>query len=906
MWERDAKRMQDALARHDEILKGVVEGHGGFVFKMVGDACCAAFATASDALQAALVAQMAIFSEPWDDRCWVRVRMALHTGEAEERGGDYFGPPLNRVTRLLSAGHGGQTLLSLATQELVRDGLPDGTTLEDLGEWRLKDLFRPERIFQLAAPDLPQEFPPLRTLESRRNNLPLQPTPLVGREREVGEVCERLRQEEVRLLTLTGPGGTGKTRLSLQAGADLLEDFEGGVFFVELAAVTDPNLFHGEVAGALGLRESGDAPLPDLLKEYLSRRELLLILDNFEQLLGAAPFARELLSAAPRVKVLVTSRIPLGVYGEHEYAVPPLSVPDPKRLPPVETLSQYEAVRLFIERAAAAKAGFAITSENAPAIAEICVRLDGLPLAIELAAARTKLLPPKALLTRLANRLKLLTGGAKDLPARQRTLRGAIEWSHDLLDEGEKTLFARLSVFAGGRTLEAIEAVCDAGGDLPIDSLDGVSSLLDKSLLRQEEGLEDEPRFVMLETIHEFAREKLEEGGDAEETRRLHAEYFLSLAEEAEPELVGPDQVEWMDRLEAEHDNLRAALSWSLEGGEVELGLRLAGTLWWFWYVRCHWKEGRRWCEEALQRGDAAPVPVRAKVLLGTGALMYKVGDHELSAQHVERSLALYRQAGDDQGAATCLDALGTLALEQGEWEMAEGLLEESLALARESGSRWGVCHALGALSDMAGMRGDLERAKALGEESLALAREMGDILTVTAVNNGLAIIAMLGGDYQRAQMLFEKYLEVTRITRVRDYEATALHNLGLLSLSRGDYARAASLFSEGLTLFEELLDSLGVTVALDALAAVAGERGDVRRAARLWGAAEALREAIGVPQPHDDKTVLEPFVEAARSRLDECAWKATWEEGRAMTKEQAIALESSDENEAARGAETA
>src|SRR5215204_199585 len=466
------------------------------------------------------------------DRDWIEagpplVRMALHTGSAEERDGDYFGPPLNRVARLLSAAHGGQTLLSLPAQELVRDQLPVDAQLRDLGQHRLKDLARPERVFELLAPDLPAGFPPLRTLESRPNNLPMQPTLLVGREREVGEVRGRLLAPEVRLLTLTGPGGTGKTRLALQAAADLLDEFEDGVFFVALAALTDPTLVVSSIARALGVRESGDRPLIEGVKDYLRDKRVLLLLDNFEQVLGAAPMAGELLAAVPRLEVLATSRIPLGVYGEYEYTVPPLSIPDTKRLPGLEALSHYEAVRLFIERATAAKADFAVTSENAPAVAEICARLDGLPLAIELAAARVKLLPPKAMLGRLGRRLKLLTGGA-------------IEWSHTLLEEGEKTLFARLAIFSGGRTLEAIEAVCDAQGDLPMDAFDGVSSLVDKSLLTQEEGPDGEPRFVMLETIHEYAREKLRESGEAEEIARVHAEYFLALAEEAEPQLTGP------------------------------------------------------------------------------------------------------------------------------------------------------------------------------------------------------------------------------------------------------------------------------------------------------------------------------------------------------------------------------
>src|SRR5215203_4806389 len=617
LWERSPQAMQRALARHDQILRDAVEQRGGYVFKTIGDAFCCAFRTAPDALETSLFAQRTLLSEEgWPEETGpLRVRMALHAGSTEERDCDYFGPPVDRVARLLSAAHGAQVLLSLTAQELVRDQLPAGAAVMNLGEHRLKDLFRPERVFQLVAPGLPSEFPPLRTLESHPNNLPLQPTPLVGREREVEEISERLRSEQVHLLTLTGPGGTGKTRLALQAAADLLEEFEDGVFFVALATITDPELVPSTIAGPLGVKESAEQPLLETLKSFLQQKHLLLLLDNFEQVLEAAPLVGELVAADPKLKILATSRIPLRLYGEQEYMVPPLALPDPRVLPPLEVLAQYEAVRLFVERARAVKPDFEVTNESAPAVAEICARLDGLPLAIELAAARTKLLPPQALLSRLSNRLQLLKGGARNLPARQQTLRGTISWSYNLLNEEEKTLFWRLSVFSGGSTLEAIEEICDPEGD--IDVLEGVDSLVEKSLLRQEEGVGEEPRFVMLETVHEYAREKLEESGEAEKIKRAHAEHFLAMAEEANAELRGPEAAKGLERLEVEHDNMRAALSWAIGRQKVELGLRLAGALWRFWSVRGHYGEGRRWLEGALVAGGRGSTASRATALPG-------------------------------------------------------------------------------------------------------------------------------------------------------------------------------------------------------------------------------------------------------------------------------------------------
>jgi predicted ATPase/class 3 adenylate cyclase len=785
LWENNAPAMQAALTRHDEILRSAIEERGGYVFKTVGDAFCAVFPTAPDALEAALEIQRRLLSSEWEQTGPLRVRMALHTGAAEERDGDYFGPPLNRVARLLSAAHGGQVLLSLPTQELVRDQLPTQTSLRDLGEHRLKDLFRPERVFQLLAPELPSEFPPLRTLEAYRNNLPLQPTPLIGREKEVSEVCDLMRGDETRLLTLTGPGGIGKTRVALQAAADLLDEFPDGTFFVPLATLSEVELLLPAVAETLGVRETAEQPLEESLKDYLSERRLLLLLDNFEQVLGAAPAVTELLAGAPGLKVLATSRAPLGLYGEHEFPVPPLTLPDLERPPPLERLTQYEAVGLFVERAKAVKPDFKITNESAPAVAEICVRLDGLPLAIELAAARIKMLPPRAMLQRLSSRLKLLTGGARDLPERQRTLRATIEWSHTLLDEGEQLLFGRLAVFSGGRTLEAIEAICDAEGDLPVDAFDGVSSLLDKSLLRQEEGPDGEPRFVMLETVHEFAREKLGQSAEEQEIKRVHAQYFLTLAEGAYPELKGANQLQWLERLEAEHDNMRAALTWASERNEAELVLRLGGALWVFWSVRGYHSEGRRWLEAALAIDGRGSPEVRAMALAGAGALAEEQGDLDRAQEACQEGLELLANEGREASEAkqNLLERLGWVACLREEYGQATELYEEGLALSREMSDSWWIASLKESLASVSGFRGDSEKASELYEESMDLFREQGDKQSLAINLNNLAMVMHSQGDLGRAAQLTEEAVALQRELGTRGGASMGLCNLGWIAL---------------------------------------------------------------------------------------------------------------------------
>ena len=772
----------------------------------------------------------------------------------------------------------------------------------------------------IAGPAIPL---PSKTL----NNLPAQATPFIGREEQVSAVCQELLRPQTRLLTLTGPGGTGKTRLGLQAAASLLDQFTSGVFFVALASVSAPDLVPATIASALDVRASGDRPVLERLKDYFRDKHLLLMLDGFEQVTDAAPVVANLLSAAPRLKVLVTSRRPLRIYGEHEMPVPPMTLPDLKHLPPPEHLMQYEAVQLFIERARAVKADFAVTHENAPAIAEICHRLDGLPLAIELAAARAQLLPPSRLLAQLGHRLKVLTGGARDLAPRQQTLRNTIAWSYDLLDADARKLFARLAVFVSGWTLEAAQAVCNAENDLPMDVLDGLGVLMDNSLLKQSDA-NGEPCFAMLETIREYALEKLGESGELQLLRDRHLDYFLRFAEAGAP-YIQSGETALLDRLENEFDNMRAAWEHAL-ASDADLALRLALAIEWFWVLRGRLQEGRAWANRLLPLTEAwGASKQRAQALRMAGILASGTGDDDSARPLLEVALATARASGDQPALAFTLHNLGSVYAEIGKLSEGRACYQESLALYREMGDDWGVSHATGALAGLAWNTGDAESARALFEQSLIIYRRLGDKRGIRSATSALGKMAYRTGDYTSARTLLEQSLSLAREQSDKFAIEGALYALGELARLEGDYARAGALYAEALqldremlgtyrqpemlcnlgyvalherdyararTLFQESLAlnrqsklAAGILLCVTGLAGLVGVANKPQRATRLLGAVESSFRALGLVMDAPDRMEYNRILEAVRAQLDQATFQAAWAEGQAMTMEQAI-----------------
>ena len=849
LWESHPTAMRAALETHDNLLTDVIESHHGYVFYRGGDAFGATFAAPGDALAAAIAIQQDLRRGTWPEGTGaLRVRMGLHTGQLEERDGDYLGPPVNRVARLMAAGHGGQILLSLATEELVRDDLPHGTGLTDLGKRRLRDLSHPETIFQVTGPGLESEFLELVTLDSQRTNLPSQATPFIGRQRELAALIDLLGRDEVRLVTLTGPGGIGKTRLSMQVAADLLDEFEDGAFFVELTPIADSGLVGSVIASTFGITTDGEEGSLEALVRLMAKKQMLLVIDNFEHVIDAAPLLGELIAGAPAVKVLTSSREVLRVYGEHEYPVPPLGLPDDSRSQTAAVVSESEAVSLFIQRARATQPSFGIDETNAATIAEICRRLDGLPLAIELAAARVRLFDPVTLLARLSDSLKTLTGGARDLPGRLQTIRGAIEWSYDLLDEDEQTLFARLGVFRGGRSGEAIETVCGPG--LVIDVWDGLESLLNKSLLRRGDGPEGEPRFVMLETIHAYASERLADSDEGDDIHKRHAEHFAALAEQASTELTGHDQRIWLNRLTVDSEDLRKAMEWTLDGGDVPTGLRIVAALGAYWRFKSFLQEGHRWVQRALTVVDQAPEPVQGQLFQGAGYMEWIVeNDQDEATRLYERALEIERKSNNHSAVARILIMLGFTSTDPSDAQIE------------------------------------------ITEEGLALAREIGDSSEVAHGLNVLGEIYKMQGRYEKARQVYEEALPITRQTGHRVREAMLLDNLGLVAFMQDDLEQAKERQLECYELALETGDDYMIAHGLAFGGGILGAAGQPERGARLLGAGAAQGAAIGSRIQPSDQPVYDKLVATVRDQLDDETFDRLWAEGEALSLEEAIEL---------------
>jgi predicted ATPase/class 3 adenylate cyclase len=847
LWERHEATMRAVTARHDALLDSIITQCGGWRVRErgEGDSLFVVFTEPAAAVVAALAMAQAVLAEPWPPETPIRVRIGLHTGAAQRRAGDYYGPVVNRCARIRGLGYGGQVLLSATTAALVEHALPAGASLRGLGAHSLKGLSAPEEVFQLCHPSLPAEFPPLLSPRAPRHNLPQTLTGLIGREQEEAEILALLGT--TRLVTLTGTGGLGKTRLALAVAAELVDRYPDGVWLVEFAPLADPALVLGAVAQALGLREEPHRPMLAMLGDHLRNKRLLLVLDNCEHLVAAcATLASALLRVAPGLHILATSREGLQVAGERIFRVPSLRAPDPRLLPAPESVGSYDAVRLFVARAQDRRRDFALTSTNALAVASVCARLEGVPLAIELAAARVGSMSLDAIAQRLDDRFRLLTSGARDLPSRHRTLRAMLDWSWELLAEEERTLLQRLSVFGGGWTLEAAETVCADHEQDAWNVLDLLDGLVNKSLVGMEERGEG-TRYGMLETVRQYARERLAASSEEAAAQDRHLAWCLALAEQEDAAKSGPEQGVWLDRLEQEHDNGRAALDWALQAQHApEAGLRLALALWWFWWARGHLSEGRRYLEAAVGSGDTVPVELRARALTMLGHLATAQGDSEHAAAAYEESLTRHRDLGNRRGMADALTSLGLVALDRGDLDRALALLEENLLLRRELGEAEPIANSLINLGLVYQMGGTYAHASALYEESLVLYRQLGDTSGIAAV----------------------------------------LANMGEMALAQGNHQHATTLLGQSLTLFGEIGHRRGIIATVENLGAVAAAQGEGMRAARLLGAADGLRESIGSVRPPVEHTAYDKALGLVRSAISEHALTAAWAEGRAMTVE--------------------
>jgi predicted ATPase/class 3 adenylate cyclase len=882
----------DVLDTHRRLLTEAVEAVGGQVVDTQGDACFCVFSRASEGVAAAANIQRSLAAHSWPEGVRVRVRLGIHTGEPTVTPGGYAGLDVHRAARICSAGHGGQILVSSTTADLVETSLSADLRLVELGSFRFKDFTFAERVYQLDVQGLPTAFPPPRTLEIG-TRLPGRHRSMVGREREVEECRRLLIDPSTGLLTLTGPGGCGKTRLAVAVAEALHDAFDDGICFVPLAHVTDSAQVGLAIAQALGVRDVSSRPVDEILTDVLGGRDQLLVLDNLEQVLDAGPQIAELLLACPRLTVLATSREPLHLTGERELSLQPLELP-PVSLQVPRQIYELAAPKLFLERAAEAKRDFVAHDADAPTIAEICRRLDGLPLAIELAAARIRFLSPSALLARLDRRLAVLTGGPRDLPARQQTLRATIAWSHDLLDERDRTVFRRCSVFVGGWTLEGAEFVGGLNDD-PLAAIDSLASLVDKSLMRREELPDGEARFGMFETIRELALEYLDSTGEAEATRRRHAEHFLALAEEAEPHLaLDASQLEWIARLDEETANLQAAFEWSQSAPEdaerSEIGLRLGAALWPYWAVRSSAAEARSRIEAILSLAVAArPSSARGRALHGASVLARELSDYAAAERLLGESLAIARQLDEPKQIADILHSLGWLSVLRGDTSGARGLLEECLKLFQRIADAPSKARVMTRLGYVCFMEGDFARSMMLAAEGATLARVIGDerVLADALVYLGLA--EQYAGDLSSARRRFEECLPIARRFGDRHLISMTLNMLGQLAVQQGAHEEARRLLREVLLLAQQVGNIRRQSLSLSAVATLAKSQGEYELAIRLDAAAQAAARSVGTVRAAPARAITDREIAEARDLLGDPAATDAREAGRRLPLERAV-----------------
>ena len=933
LWEQYPDVMKPALARHDAILKEVIEANHGHFIKTTGDGVHAVFATAPDAVHAAISAQRT-FAHPLIESFTLKVRMGLHTGEAESRDGDYFGPSLNRAARIMSAGHGGQILISEVTAQMAREALPTEISLLDLGEHYLKGLVRAEKIFQISAPGLEKEFPALRSTATATNNLPPQLTSFIGRERERREVQEKLKS--CRLLTLIGPGGTGKTRLSLQLGAQVLPDFADGVWFVELAPLADPAFILQTIASVLNLRAQIGISLKDILVDYLRAKNILLIFDNCEHLVEAcAQLADELLRTAPGLKIIASSREALGINGETIYRVASLSLPDPGQTS-LEALDRFESIQLFVERARAVNPSFELTEKNAASIAQICRRLDGIPLALELAAARVSVFSAEQISARLDDRFRLLTGGSRTALPRQQTLRALIDWSYDNLGEDERALLRRLSVFAGGWSFEAAEAICSksevrsqnasregksraAGNDdmkdgflhpsdfiiHPLDVLNLLTQLVNKSLVVADADNESgQARYRLLETIRQYARDKLLDVGESSQARTLHLHFFLKFAEEKisilRAQNRGQDAVLFISQFDVEYDNFRAAFEWALDQ-DVNASLRFIRALVDFWFRSGHGVEGIQWANDALAWTNQLPIPeneeaahqqisARLNALTALAWLSYTQGDNTAAIESSAKAIPLARQLDDKRNLTLSLTLFGSAKMSLGDAVGARSSIEEAVALARESKEKFGLGMALGMLAMVVSIaNNDFAAGKVYEAEALANFNLNEKTWDAIAMAFGAARGAMFRGEYDVARERFIKLLPAFQEMRDQHRVNMIYSELAHMDRYEGKYQIAEAAYRKTIMVWQKLGHRPAIAHQLESFAFIAKTREQVERAVRLFGAAEALREKINIPMNPRERTEYDHQLADLRAGMDEKTFIALHAEGRAMTMEEAI-----------------